>query len=125
MNKEVLSQSLLTEYMLLQHKYSMLLKSLGYRHPTDDDVAELNKMEHRLEVLREVFKQEITMVECIYRKDNIDLTYDTNEDLYYISVDGGDETGLVYCTKDYAKEELISILKEMVETLEDIGGNIE
>ena len=65
------------------------------------------------------------MVECIYRKDNIDLTYDTNEDLYYISVDGGDETGLVYCTKDYAKEELISILKEMVETLEDIGGNIE
>ena len=65
------------------------------------------------------------MVECIYRKDNIDLTYDTNEDLYYISVDGGDETGLVYCTKDYTKEELISILKEMVETLEDIGGNIE
>ena len=56
MNKEVLSQSLLTEYMLLQHKHSMLLKSLGYRHPTDDDVAELNKMEHRLEVLREVFK---------------------------------------------------------------------
>ena len=65
------------------------------------------------------------MVECIYRKDNIDLTYDTNEDLYYISVDGGDETGLVYCTQDYTKEEIISILKEMVETLEDIGGNIE
>ena len=55
MNKEVLSQSLLTEYMLLQHKYSMLLKSLGYRHPTDDDVEELKKMEHRLEVLRAVF----------------------------------------------------------------------
>ena len=65
------------------------------------------------------------MVECIYRKDNIDLTYDINEDTYYISVDGGDETGLVYCTQDYTKEELISILKEMVETLEDIGGNIE
>ena len=65
------------------------------------------------------------MVECIYRKDNIDLTYDINEDTYYISVDGGDETGLVYCTKDYTKEELISILKEMVETLEDMGGNIE
>ena len=64
------------------------------------------------------------MVECIYRKDNIDLTYDINEDTYYISVDGGDETGLVYCTQDYTKEELISILKEMVETLEDIGGNI-
>ena len=65
------------------------------------------------------------MVECIYRKDNIDLTYDINEDTYYISVDGGDETGLVYCSQDYTKEELISILKEMVETLEDIGGNIE
>ena len=65
------------------------------------------------------------MVECIYRKDNIDLTYDTNEDLYNISVDGGDTTGLVYCTQDYTKEELISILKEMVETLEDIGRNIE
>lgn len=56
MNKEVLSQSLLTEYMLLQHKYSMLIKSLGYRHPTDEDVANLVKMERRLEVLREVFK---------------------------------------------------------------------
>ena len=65
------------------------------------------------------------MVECIYRKDNIDLTYDINEDTYYISVDGGDETGLVYCTQDYTKEELISILKEMVKTLEDMGGNIE
>ena len=65
------------------------------------------------------------MIDCIYRKDNIDLTYDINEDTYYISVDGGDETGLVYCTQDYTKEELISILKEMVKTLEDMGGNIE
>lgn len=65
------------------------------------------------------------MVECIYRKDNIDLTYDINEDTYYISVDGGDNTGLVYCTQDYTKEELISILKEMVKALEDMGGNIE
>ena len=64
------------------------------------------------------------MVECIYRKDNIDLTYDINEDLYYISVDGGDTTGLVYCTQDYTKEELVSILKEMVKSLEDMRGNI-
>lgn len=64
------------------------------------------------------------MVECIYRKDNIDLTYDINEDTYYISIDGGDDTGLVYCTQDYTKEELISILKEMVKALEDMGGNI-
>ena len=59
------------------------------------------------------------MVECIYRKDNIDLTYDINEDTYYISVDGVDETGLVYCTQDYTKEELINILKDMIITLED------
>lgn len=66
------------------------------------------------------------MVECIYRKDNIDLTYDINEDLYYISVDSGIvDDDIVYCTQDYTKEELVSILKEMVETLEDIGGNIE
>ena len=58
MNREVKDKSLITEYMLLQHKYSMSLKSLSYRHPTDEYVEELKKMEHRLEVLREVFKQE-------------------------------------------------------------------
>ena len=56
MNKEMMSRNLLTEYMLLQHKYSLLIKSLGYRHPTDEDVANLVKMERRLEVLREVVK---------------------------------------------------------------------
>lgn len=55
MNKEVKDKSLITEYMLLQHKYSMLLKSLGCRHPTDEDVEELDKMKHRLEVLRAIF----------------------------------------------------------------------
>ena len=29
------------------------------------------------------------MIACIYRKDNLDLTYDLNEDTYYISVCGG------------------------------------
>lgn len=53
-----MNQSLLTEYMLLQHKYSMLLKSLGCRHPTDEDVEELKKMEYRLEVLREALNYE-------------------------------------------------------------------
>ena len=55
MNKEVNDKSLLTEYMLLQHKYSMLIKSLGYRNLTYIDVVELKKMEHRLEVLRAIF----------------------------------------------------------------------
>lgn len=51
-----MNQSLITEYMLLQHKYSMLHKSLGYRHLTYVDVAELKKMNHRLKALREMFK---------------------------------------------------------------------
>ena len=114
MNKEVLNQNLLTEYMLLQHKYSMLLKSLGYRHPTYEDVEELDKMKHRLEVLREVFKQEMTMLECIYRKDNIELMYDIEEDVFYIRV--GSEN-MACCTQDYTKEELITILKDMIKTL--------
>ena len=59
MNKEVKDRSLVTEYMLLQHKHSMLLKSLGYRHPTDEDVKELKKVKYRLEVLREVFEKEV------------------------------------------------------------------
>ena len=62
------------------------------------------------------------MVEFLYRKDNIELMYNIDEDLFYLSVDSGD---VIYCTQDYTKEELISILKEMVEALEDIGGNIE
>ena len=54
------------------------------------------------------------MVECIYRKDNIDLTCDTNEDTYYISVDSGD---VVCCTQDYTKEELINLLKVIIDSL--------
>lgn len=56
------------------------------------------------------------MVEFIYRKDNLNLTYDINEDTYYISVDG---EYITYCTKDYTKEEIISILKDMVKVLEE------
>ena len=56
------------------------------------------------------------MLECIYRKDNIELMYDIEEDVFYIRV--GIEN-MVYCTQDYTKEELISILKDVVKTLED------
>ena len=55
MNKEVMDKSLLTEYMMLQHKYPMLLKSLGCRHPAYEDVERLDKMKRRLEVLRAIF----------------------------------------------------------------------
>ena len=56
------------------------------------------------------------MIECIYRKGNLDLTYDTNEDTFYLGIDSGD---IVYCTQDYTKEELITILKDMIIALED------
>lgn len=60
------------------------------------------------------------MIECIYRKDNLDLTYDTNEDTFYLGIDSGVTGGdIVYCTQDYTKEELITILKDMIIALED------
>lgn len=57
------------------------------------------------------------MLECIYEKDNIDITYDTNENTYYISLDGGGGIDVVCCSPDYTKEELITILKDMIKTL--------
>lgn len=54
------------------------------------------------------------MLECVYRKDNIELMYDIEEDVFYLRV--GDEN-MACCTQDYTKEELIAILKDMVKTL--------
>ena len=54
------------------------------------------------------------MIGHIYRKDNIELMYDIEEDVFYIRV--GSEN-MAYCTQDYTKEELITILKEMIKTL--------
>ena len=56
------------------------------------------------------------MVECIYRNFNIELMYDIEEDLFYLRMGSGD---VVCCTQDYTKEELSSILKDMVKILED------
>lgn len=56
------------------------------------------------------------MIERIYRKDNLDLTYDTNEGTFDLGMVSGDT---VYCTQDYTKEELITILKDMIIALED------
>ena len=56
------------------------------------------------------------MLECVYRKDNIELMYDIEEDVFYLRV--GSEN-MAYCTQDYTKEELITILKRMIKTLED------
>lgn len=59
------------------------------------------------------------MLEIIYRKDNINLVYDIEEDLFYLRVGGIYNDDVVSYTQDYAKEELITILKDMVKTLED------
>lgn len=60
------------------------------------------------------------MIECIYRKDNLGLSYDTNEGTFYLGIDSGvDGGGIVYCTQDYTKEGLITILKDMIIALED------
>lgn len=56
------------------------------------------------------------MIGHIYRKDNIELMYDTEEDVFYIRV--GIEN-MAYCTQDYTKEELITILKDMIKLLEE------
>lgn len=54
------------------------------------------------------------MLECVCRKDNIELMYDIEEDVFYLRV--GSEN-MAYCTQDYTKEELITILKELIKTL--------
>ena len=56
------------------------------------------------------------MLECIYEKDNFDLTYDVSEETFYLSLDGGG-IGVVCCSPDYTKQELVSILKDMIKTL--------
>ena len=42
--------------------------------------------------------------------------YDIEEDVFYIRVGSENKA---YCTQDYTKEELITILKDVVKTLED------
>ena len=54
MNKGVLNQNLITEYMILKHTQSLLLQSLKDKeHPTDADVEMLDNLKSTLEELRE------------------------------------------------------------------------
>ena len=41
---------------------------------------------------------------------DISVMYDSNEGLYYLAVEGG-------CTADYTKEELLALLKRLVNSL--------
>ena len=43
---------------------------------------------------------------------DIAVMYDSNEDLYYLNIKEG-------CTVDYTKEELVALLKGIINSLED------
>ena len=57
------------------------------------------------------------MISKMYSNEDIELLCDLREDLYYLSI--------VYnscvndCTNDYTKQELVAILKDMINVLEN------
>ena len=52
------------------------------------------------------------MISEYFGVDNISVMYDSSEDLYYLLVDGE-------ITKDCTKEELVDLLKEVINSLEE------
>lgn len=54
------------------------------------------------------------MINKYFTADDISVMYDSNEGLYYLQVMEG-------CTADYTKEELINLLKRLVNSLGEGG----
>ena len=52
------------------------------------------------------------MISEHFKADNISVMYDSNEGLYYLHVEGG-------CTEDYIKEELVDLLKSLINSLRE------
>ena len=52
------------------------------------------------------------MINKYFTADDIYVMYDSNEGLYYLQVMEG-------CTADYTKQELVAILKDMINVLEN------
>lgn len=50
------------------------------------------------------------MISKYFTTDDISVVYDSNEDLYYLHVVDG-------CTVDYTKEEMINLLKSIIDSL--------
>ena len=50
------------------------------------------------------------MISEYFSAGDVSVMYDSNEDLYYLHIEGE-------CTVDYTKEELIGILKRLVNSL--------
>ena len=50
------------------------------------------------------------MISEYFTTDGITVMYDSNEDLYYLHIEEG-------CTGDYTKEDLINLLKSIIDSL--------
>ena len=57
------------------------------------------------------------MIEKIYSNEDIELLCDLREDLYYLSI--VDKCCVRSCTNDHTKQELVVILKDMINVLEN------
>ena len=57
------------------------------------------------------------MISKMYSNEDIELLCDLREDLYYLSI--VDNCCVRSCTNDYTKQELVVILKDMINVLEN------
>ena len=57
------------------------------------------------------------MISKMYSNEDIELLCDLREDLYYLSI--VDKRCVNDCTNDYTKQELVAILKDMINVLEN------
>ena len=57
------------------------------------------------------------MISKMYSNEDIELLCDLREDLYYLSI--VDKCCVSDCTNDYTKQELVAILKDMINVLDN------
>ncbi len=57
------------------------------------------------------------MISKMYSNEDIELLYDLREDFYYLSI--VDKCCVSDCTNDYTKQELVAILKDMINVLDN------
>ena len=56
------------------------------------------------------------MISKMYSNEDIEVVHDLREDLYYLSI--AYNSCVSDCTNDYTKQELVAILKDMINVLE-------
>ena len=57
------------------------------------------------------------MISKMYSNEDIELLCDLREDLYYLSI--AYNSCVSDCTNDYTKQELVAILKDMINVLDN------